>query len=72
MSHGFSKKSTRKLSDNLSAFPLCFFMNTLPILMGVSAFSMRIAPIILFLISALPPFSPLFFKRPGRLKGPIC
>ena len=43
------------------------FMNTL-ILMGISEFSMRVAPIILFLIS--PPFS-LFSKRPGRLKGRI-
>ena len=54
-----------KLFDNLSSFRLCFFMNTLPILMGISAFLMRVAPIILFQISA-PPFS-LFFKRP--LKG---
>ena len=41
-----------KLFDNLSAFRPCFFMNTLPILMWPSAFSMRVAPIILFLISA--------------------
>ena len=45
-----------KLFDNLSAFRPCFFMNTLPILMGISEFSMRVAPIILFLISA-PIFS---------------
>ena len=31
---------------------------------------MRVAPIILFLISAPPPFS-LFSKLPGRLKGRI-
>ena len=41
-----------KLFDNLSAFRPCCFMNTFPILMGISAFSMRVAPIILFLISA--------------------
>ena len=41
-----------KLFDNLSAFWPCFSMNTLPILMWISAFSMRVAPIILFLISA--------------------
>ena len=35
-----------KLFDNLLAFRPCFFMNTLPILMGISAFSMRVAPII--------------------------
>ena len=40
-----------KLFDNLSAFRPCFFTNTLPILMGISAFSMRVAPIILFLIT---------------------
>ena len=45
-----------KLFDNLSAFRQCFFMNTLPILMKISAFSMRVAPIFLFLISAPPPF----------------
>ena len=45
-----------KLFDKLSAFRPCFFMNTLPILMGFSAFSMRVAPIIFFLISA-PNFS---------------
>ena len=55
--------------DNLSAFRPCIFMNTLSILMGISALSMRVAPIILFLIST-PPFS-LFSKRPGRLKGRI-
>ena len=48
-----------KLFDNLLAFRPCFFMNTLPILMGISAFSMRMTPIILFLISA-PPFSFFF------------
>ena len=47
-----------KLFDNLLAFRPCFFMNTLPILMGISAFLMRMTPIILFLISA-PHF--LFF-----------
>ena len=52
-----------KLFDNLSAFRPCFFMNTLPILMRISAFSMRMTPIILFLKSAPPVFS--FFKRPG-------
>ena len=55
-----------KLFDNLSAFRPCFFMNTLPILMGISAFSMIMTPImtpiILFLISA-PIFS--VFKRSG-------
>ena len=56
-----------KLFDNLSAFRPCFFMNTLPILMGISAFSMRMTPIILFLISA--PHFLFFFKRPGCLKG---
>ena len=45
-----------KLFDNLSAFRPCFFMNTLLILMGISAFSMRMTPIILFLIRA-PLFS---------------
>ena len=54
-----------KLFDNLSAFRPCLFMNTLPILMGILVFSMRVVPIILFLISAPPPFSP-FFKD---LKG---
>ena len=44
--------------DNLSAFGSCIFMNTLSILMGISELSMRVAPIILFLISA-PHF--LFF-----------
>ena len=44
--------------DNLSAFWPCIFMNTLSILMGISELSMRVAPIILFLISA-PHF--LFF-----------
>ena len=47
-----------KLYDNLSAFQPCFFINTLPILVGISVFSMRVAPIILFLKSA-PHF--LFF-----------
>ena len=47
-----------KLFDNLSAFRQCFFMNTLPILVGISAFSMRMTPIFFFLISA-PHF--LFF-----------
>ena len=42
--------------DNLSAFRPCIFMNTLSILMGISELSMRVAPIILFLISA-PIFS---------------
>ena len=41
-----------KPSDNLSAFRPCIFMNTLWILMGISELSMRVAPIILFLISA--------------------
>ena len=41
-----------KLFDNLSPFWPCFFMNTLLILMGIWVFSMRVAPIILFLISA--------------------
>ena len=44
--------------DNLSAFRSCIFMNTLSILMGISEISMRVAPIILFLIRA-PHF--LFF-----------
>ena len=44
--------------DNLSAFRPCNFMNTLSILMGISELSMRVAPIILFLISS-PHF--LFF-----------
>ena len=44
--------------DNLSAFRPCIFMNTLSISMGISEFSMRVAPIILFIISA-PHF--LFF-----------
>ena len=43
--------------DNLSAFQPCIFMNTLSILMGISELSMRVAPIILFLISAPPIFS---------------
>ena len=62
-----------KLFDNLSAFRPRFFTNTLPILMGISGFSMRVAPtcIILFLISAPPPHFLLFFLRPGRLKGQI-
>ena len=51
-----------KLFDNLSAFQPCFFMNNLPILMGISAFSMRVAPLILFLICA-PPFSPFLSAR---------
>ena len=38
--------------DNLSAFRPCIFMNTLSILMGILELSMRVAPIILFLISA--------------------
>ena len=45
-----------KLFDNLSAFWPCFFMNTLPILMENSAFSMKVAPIILFLTGAPPHF----------------
>ena len=53
-----------KFFDNLSAFRPCFFMNTLPILMGISAFLMRVAPIILFLINA--PYFLLFFRA---LKG---
>ena len=57
--------------DNLSAFRPCIFMNTLSILMGISELSMRVAPIILFLISAPPPPFSLFSKRPGRLKGRI-
>ena len=44
--------------DNLSAFQPCIFMNALSILMGISELSMRVAPKILFLISA-PHF--LFF-----------
>ena len=52
-----------KLFDNLLAFRPCFFMITLPILMGISAFSMRMTPIILFLISA-PQFS-LFLSARG-------
>ena len=40
-------------------------MNTLQILMGISAFLMGVAPIFLFLISA-PHF--LFFLAPGALK----
>ena len=52
-----------KLFDNLSAFRPCFFMNTLPILMGISAFSMRVAPIILFLICA--PHVLLFLSARG-------
>ena len=44
--------------DNLSAFRPYIFMNTLSILMGISELSMRVTPIILFLISA-PNF--LFF-----------
>ena len=55
--------------DNLSAFRPCIFINTLSILMGISELSMRVTPIILFLISA-PLFS-LFSKHPGRLKGQI-
>ena len=47
-----------KLFDYLSAFRPCYFMNTFLILMGILAFSMRMTPIILFLISA-PHF--LFF-----------
>ena len=53
----------RKLFDNLSAFRPCFFMKTLPILMGISAFSMRVAPIILFPKSAPIPFSPFLSTR---------
>ena len=48
---------------NLSAFRPCLFMNTLRILMGISAFLMKMTPIILFLIP--PPFS----QAPGALKG---
>ena len=51
-----------KLFDNLSAFRPCFFTNTLPIFMGISASSMRVAPIILFLISA-PLFSAFLSAR---------
>ena len=48
--------------DNLSAFLPCIFMNTLPILMGISELSMRVAPIILFLTSApTPPHFLLLF-----------
>ena len=55
---GFTRgQQGSEVFDNLLAFRPCFFMNTLPILMGISAFSMRVAPIILFLISA-PTFSP--------------
>ena len=55
--------------DNLSAFRPCTFMNTLSVLMGISELLMRVAPIILFPISAL---HFLFFsKRPGLLKGRI-
>ena len=52
-----------KLFDDLSAFRSCFFVNTLPILMGILAFSMRVAPIILFLISA--PHFLLFLSARG-------
>ena len=55
-----------KLFDNLLAFHPYFFMNTLPILMETSAFSIKVAPIILFLISA-PHFSS--FEVLGALKG---
>ena len=55
--------------DNLSAFRPCIFMNTLSISMGISELSMRVAPIILFLISS--PHFLFFSKRPGRLKGRI-
>ena len=55
--------------DNLSAFRPCIFMNTLSMLMGISELSMRVAPIILFLISA--PHFLFFSKRPGGLKGGI-
>ena len=41
--------------DNLSAFRPCIFMNTLSISMGISDFTMRVAPIILFLRSTPPP-----------------
>ena len=37
-----------KLFDNLSAFRHVFFMNNLPILMGILVFSMSVAPIMLF------------------------
>ena len=57
-----------KLFDNLLAFRPCFFMNTLPILMGISAFSMRLEnDTYNFVPYKRPPFS-LFFKR---LKGRI-
>ena len=36
-----------KLFDNLSAFRSCFFMNTFPILMGISTFLMIVAPIMI-------------------------
>ena len=52
--------------DNLSAFLPCIFMNTLPILMGISELSMRVAPMILFLTSAPPHF--LFFLSARALK----
>ena len=70
VSHGVLARGQQgsKLFDNLSTFRPCFFMNTLPILMEILAFSMRLAPIILFLISA--PIFP-YFERPGRLKGRI-
>ena len=42
--------------DNLSAFRPCIFINTLSLFDGISELSMRVAPIILFLISA-PIFS---------------
>ena len=50
----------------LTFFRPCIFMNTLSILVGIWALSMRVAPIILYLISA-PIFS--FFLAPGALKG---
>ena len=53
--------------DDLSAFRPCNFMNTLSILMGISELSMRVAPIILFLISPPPHF--LFFLGARALKG---
>ena len=55
--------------DNLSAFRPCIFMNTVSILMGISELSMKVAPIILFLMSA--PHFLFFSKRPGRLKGRV-
>ena len=58
-----------KLFDNLLAFWPCFFILYFAILIRISAFSMRVSPIILFQISA--PHFLFFFKQLGRLKGRI-